>query len=177
MKKLACLTTCVVIAACGKETPPAPAAPPFPPPPAAPPPAPEPAPLPVAATPVAALPAAPTATKDVELSAPGTHFVATWKFPPPKVGALFAADLTVSDPAGKPVPSPKVTIDVTMPAHGHGMMTDPDLKQVGPTRWHADGLKLHMHGTWQFDVRIESAGVKERVSAVYEEPPEATDGL
>ena len=84
--------------------------------------------------------------------------------------------LELKDLKGEPIPEPKLTIDATMPAHGHGMMTDPELKQLGPTTWRADGLKLHMHGAWQFEVRIEAAGVKEKLTASYEQPPQATGG-
>ncbi len=126
---------------------------------------------------VVALPAPATETRAVELVAHGAHFTATWHFAPAKLGELFAADLTLTDLAGQPVPNPTLAIDVTMPAHGHGMMTDPELKPFAPTRWHVDGLKLHMYGAWQFAIRVESAGVKERLTAMYEQPPEATDGL
>ena len=135
------------------------------------------APLPVAASPVAALPAAATPSHAVELTATGEHYAVTWQFAPPKVGELFVVDLTLTDVAGKPLASPTLKIDATMPAHGHGMMTDPELKQTGPTRWHAEGLKLHMHGAWQFEARVESAGVKERLTAAYEQAPAAADGL
>lgn len=123
------------------------------------------------------LPAAHSPTDAVELSATGAHFAAKWHFAPAKVGELFAADLTLTDSAGKPVTSPTLSVDVTMPAHGHGMMTDPELKQIAPTRWHVDGLKLHMHGAWQFEVRVESVGVKERLTAMYEQPPIVGRGL
>ena len=139
---------------------------------------PPPAPLPAAASPVAvaAPPVVPT-SKFVEVGARGSHFAAKWLFAPPKVGELFAVDITLTDLNGRPLPEAKVAIDATMPAHGHGMMTDPELKQLGPTQWHAEGLKFHMHGAWQFEVRVESAGVKEKLRAGYEQPPQATDGL
>ncbi len=165
----------VLTAACGKASGPAASPPAAPePPPAAPLPQ---AASPTAALPVAATPAAANMAKPVELSAKSAHFAATWHFAAPKVGELFAVDIALTDLAGQPLAAPKVAIDATMPAHGHGMMTDPELRQTAPTKWHADGLKLHMHGSWQFDVRVEAAGVKERLSAAYEEPPEAADGL
>ncbi len=138
-------------------------------------PAPAPAPLPAAASPAAALPAAVTPT--ITMRATGEHFAAVWHFTPPKVGELFAADLTVTDAADKPLTAAKITVDATMPAHGHGMMTDPELKQLSPSRWRVEGMKLHMHGSWQFDVRVEAGGVKERLSALYQQAPEAADGI
>lgn len=174
------LWTVAAVAACSKEAPaPAPSPEPAVVAPETPPPA---APLPAAATPATALPvaatpaAAPKATATV-LRAKGTHYAVTWTFAPPKVGELFAVDLTLTDLAGKPLAAPQVTVEATMPAHGHGMMTDPELKQVAPTLWHAEGWKLHMHGAWQFEVRVTSGGVKERLTAAYEQTPEATDGL
>ena len=133
--------------------------------------------LPAVVSPVAAPAATVTAAKVVDLTARGEHFIATWHFGQPKVGELFAIDVALTDLAGQPVPNAALKIDATMPAHGHGMMTDPELKQTAPARWHAEGLKLHMHGAWQFEVKVEAGGVKERLTANYEQPPQATDGL
>ncbi len=47
-----------------------------------------------------------------------------------------------------------VGVDAFMPAHGHGMNYRTEIAALGPDRWRADGLILHMPGRWQllFDV-------------------------
>lgn len=156
-----------------------------PPPPAeAAPPAEAPVPPDVVAPPseVSAVVPAVTATPTAVLAAPvravkltGKTFLATWTFVPPKVGELFAVDVLVTDPSGKPVEGAKVGVDATMPAHGHGMMTDPVLTARGPGQWHAEGLKLHMHGAWELVVQVETAAGKERLTSPWDQPPEAAE--
>jgi hypothetical protein len=135
------------------------------------------APLAPAASPAVAPALTVGSAKSIDLSARGEHFAVAWHFSQPKVGELFAVDIALTDLAGQPVPNATLKIDATMPAHGHGMMTDPELKPVAPTKWHAEGLKLHMHGAWQFEVKVEAGSVKERLTANYEQPPQATDGM
>ena len=60
-------------------------------------------------------------------------FLFTLRFKAPKVGELFAVDTDVGDAAtGKPVPGVTFSLDATMPAHGHGMITDPEHKEAAP---------------------------------------------
>lgn len=105
----------------------------------------------------------------------GTNFLVTWKFLPPKVGELFAVHVQATDAEGKPLTDPKLTVNATMPAHGHGMMTEPQVNMIAPGQWKIEGMKLHMHGTWELETRIEAAGRKERLTATWEQPPEAAE--
>jgi cytochrome c peroxidase len=51
-----------------------------------------------------------------------------------------------------------------MPEHRHGMNYAPALKALGPGRWRAEGLMLHMPGRWEFVFEIRAAGVTDRVA-------------
>jgi|GEM_PF-173650 len=94
--------------------------------------------------------------------------------PKPRVGELFqvvtlARHATSSELIGGAV----VKVDATMPHHGHGMMTDPHHRELGGGAYLTEGMKLHMHGKWVFEVELEGSGVKDRLRHVWEQPPEA----
>ena len=173
---LAFLLTCTALTAC--KDPPAnePMLPTkAPAPEAAPAPAPTPAPVPADVSPVAA----PAAATPVNLEQVGIRRVkltgktltATWAFVPPKVGELFTIDVMIADATGKPPENATVTVDATMPAHGHGMMTEPVVTPRGPGLWHAEGLRLHMHGAWELSVTVTTAAGKEKLTAPWDQPP------
>ncbi len=73
---------------------------------------------------------------------------------PPPVGGLFQVVTTVRDNrSGEPVTDlDQFSLDATMPAHGHGMVTDPEHRPLGGGSWLSRGMKLHMHGEWVFHV-------------------------
>jgi len=53
-----------------------------------------------------------------------------------------------------------ITLDATMPMHGHGMNYQPEHKKLSQTtssiQVQADGMVLHMPGSWQWVVNIDS---------------------
>jgi len=51
-----------------------------------------------------------------------------------------------------------------MPEHRHGMNYAPEVKPLGPGRWRAEGLMLHMPGKWEFVFEIRAAGKSDRMS-------------
>ena len=61
-------------------------------------------------------------------------------------------------------PGTGLSVDATMPAHGHGMNYKAAVREVGEGRYRAEGLLFHMPGRWQlvFDVRTADKG--ERVT-------------
>lgn len=87
----------------------------------------------------------------------GEHFRASFAPNPAPiaVGAMFAADITVCDADGNPFDG-EISVDATMPAHGHGMNTAVEVTRTGPGRFHAEGLMFHMPGTWR--VRLQTGG-------------------
>ena len=48
-------------------------------------------------------------------------------------------------------------VDAAMPAHGHGMMTDPNTTKQSDGSFLTTGMLLHMPGAWEiyFDIRYE----------------------
>ena len=71
----------------------------------------------------------------------------------PRVGRVFALDVFLCGSAAVQ----NVTLDVRMPAHGHGMNYRPTRTRVGPNVWRFSGLMLHMPGHWLATVRAASA--------------------
>ena len=65
----------------------------------------------------------------------------------PQVGSFFSIDAAACAKAGPPPRSLKV--DAHMPAHRHGMNYSPKVTALGPGRWRAEGLMLHMPGKWE----------------------------
>ncbi len=67
---------------------------------------------------------------------------------PVPLGRHFALDIEVCSAAGATPPALR-SVDAEMPAHRHGMNYRPSVQALGPGRWQADGLMLHMPGTWR----------------------------
>ena len=75
-----------------------------------------------------------------------TRFVLAYRAHP-KVGSFFSIDVAACAKAGPPPRALKV--DAHMPAHRHGMNYSPEVTALGPGRWRAEGLLLHMPGRWE----------------------------
>nr|WP_301336683.1 FixH family protein [Thermus scotoductus] len=88
-----------------------------------------------------------------------------WSDPsPPPVAQLHTWTLRLLDGAGQPVEGAKVTVDAIMPAHGHGMPTQPQVKPLGRGLYQVEGMKFSMEGEWQVLVRIETQGVQDQAA-------------
>ena len=61
------------------------------------------------------------------------------------------------------------TVDAFMPAHGHGMNYEPEVSRLaikpGEIRYLAEGLLLHMPGTWQWSLKLDVNGQQETLEA------------
>ena len=90
-------------------------------------------------------------------------YTLTWSTTPspPPFNTLFSVQTVLSDPTGAPIPGATVTVDASMPQHGHGMPTRPisdpgDCTGTPPVCVHpggiyqSEGFKLHMPGEWVF---------------------------
>lgn len=75
-----------------------------------------------------------------------TRFVLAYRAHP-QVGSFFSIDVAACAKAGPPPKTLK--IDAHMPAHRHGMNYAPKVTTLGPGRWRAEGLMLHMPGKWE----------------------------
>lgn len=55
----------------------------------------------------------------------------------------------------------QLTVTATMPAHGHGMNTEPTVSMDEAGMITVDGMLFHMRGWWQMDFTATRAGVSE----------------
>jgi YtkA-like len=72
--------------------------------------------------------------------------------------------LTVKNAAGEPVDDAEITVDGGMPAHNHGLPTQPRVTQnLGEGRYMVEGLRFHMQGHWEMKIGIEAGGKADTV--------------
>jgi cytochrome c peroxidase len=62
---------------------------------------------------------------------------------------------TIELPAGQHLT--EIHFDATMPAHGHGLATQPRIQPSGPGSFTVEGVRFHMPGKWQLRVRFHDA--------------------
>jgi len=69
--------------------------------------------------------------------------------------------LELRDASGAPLSGAQVAIAGGMPAHGHGLPTQPRVtEEIGAGRYRIEGVKLNMVGDWVIEVLVQStAGV------------------
>jgi hypothetical protein len=99
----------------------------------------------------------------------GSIYTVSWQPAPSalRVSEFFA--LTVAACANSNTAAPdQLRVDAVMPEHKHGMNYRPRVTTLGNGRFRAEGLLLHMPGTWEFSFDVRgTAGdevVRERVS-------------
>jgi cytochrome c peroxidase len=92
------------------------------------------------------------------------RYVIAYKSEAVEVAKHFALDVSVCAKPGQPAPE-SLKVDAHMPEHRHGMNYAPTLQNLGPGRWRAEGLMLHMPGRWEFVFEIRAAGVTDRVAS------------
>ncbi len=111
------------------------------------------------------------ASPDAVTTAVGKYHL-TWSTTPATIpfNELFSIRTAVSDASGAPVTNATVTVDASMPQHGHGMATHPitdpgtcsaPTDGTAPVCVHpdgvyvTDGMKFHMAGEWviHFEIR------------------------
>jgi len=84
----------------------------------------------------------------------------------PEVGKFFAVEIAACSKPGNPIPE-NLKVDAHMPEHRHGMNYAPEVKPLGPGRWRAEGLMLHMPGKWELVFEIRAAGRSDRLAHEY----------
>jgi cytochrome c peroxidase len=90
------------------------------------------------------------------------RFVLAYKPEPIAVAQHFAVDIAVCAKSAA-VPE-SIRVDAHMPEHRHGMNYAPEVKSLGPGRWRAVGLMLHMPGKWEFVFEIRAGGKTDRLA-------------
>lgn len=61
-----------------------------------------------------------------------------------------------------------LVVDAAMPEHRHGMNTQPRVRRVGPGKFVADGMLLHMPGRWEIYFDVVEGAVTRRATHVVE---------
>ena len=79
------------------------------------------------------------------LASPDAEVAFRWEPAELKIGQFFAAEVVTCGTRGQE-PVREITIDATMPAHGHGMNYRPAATRTAPGHYRFTGLMLHMPG-------------------------------
>jgi hypothetical protein len=77
---------------------------------------------------------------------------------PVAINQLHIWTLHVQTADGQAVNGATISIDGGMPAHNHGMPTQPIVTPLGRGDYRAEGMKFHMPGWWTVTVSIDAAG-------------------
>jgi YtkA-like len=81
------------------------------------------------------------------------------------VNMLHSWKLKVETDDGKPVKDAEITIEGTMPEHGHGMPTQPKVtKNYGDGTYLVEGMKFSMPGWWVMTFSINAGGKTDGVT-------------
>ncbi len=80
-----------------------------------------------------------------------------------KVGQFFAAEVVACRAPGAD-PVRDISIDATMPAHGHGMNYRPAAARAAPGHYRFTGLMLHMPGKWRVTIDLVQGGKRTRLT-------------
>ena len=70
--------------------------------------------------------------------------------------------LRVETTDAKPVEKAKIRVDGGMPAHNHGLPTEPIVIEIGNGDYLVQGLKFSMTGHWEMWFEIQAAGIIEK---------------
>lgn len=74
---------------------------------------------------------------------------------PVKLRTFHSWAVEVVDRQGKPVELKNLSVAGGMPAHGHGMPSQPKVSEfLGNGRYLINGMMFNMHGDWRLDFRI-----------------------
>ncbi len=83
---------------------------------------------------------------------------------PLTINRLHFWDVTLRDRAGRPISAASLEIAGGMPAHDHGLATEPKAVELGDGRYRIDGLRFHMPGDWVLYLTIDDGTHRERVT-------------
>ncbi len=78
------------------------------------------------------------------------------------IGAFFSLDITICDSAKRWAGT--LTVDASMPAHGHGMNYQPEV-QASASGFIAEGLLFHMPGQWRLDFNLQGDAGSQHIYA------------
>ena len=91
----------------------------------------------------------------------GRRYVLAWRAVPPiHVSEFFALEVALCSRDGQPRVA-TLRVDAQMPEHRHGMNYRASVRPQGPDRFIAEGLLLHMPGSWEFSFDINAGADRE----------------
>ncbi len=70
--------------------------------------------------------------------------------------------LHVETTDAEPVEKANIKVDGGMPAHNHGLPTEPSVIEIGNGDYLVQGLKFSMTGHWEIWFEIQAAGIVEK---------------
>jgi hypothetical protein len=89
------------------------------------------------------------------------HFVGSWTSDPsvPPVNMVHRWVLHIETPEGQAIEGATITVGGDMPAHGHGMPTQPEVTaDLGGGDYRVEGMAFQMGGYWIIDVTVTAGG-------------------
>ena len=89
------------------------------------------------------------------------HFIGSWSSDPavPPINMVHQWILHIETPDGEPVEGATITVGGDMPAHGHGMPTQPEVTaDLGGGDYRVEGMAFQMGGYWIIDVTVTAGG-------------------
>ena len=89
------------------------------------------------------------------------HFIGSWSSDPdvPPINMVHQWILHIEMPDGEPVEGATITVGGDMPAHGHGMPTQPEVTaDLGDGDYRVEGMAFQMGGYWIVDVTVTAGG-------------------
>ena len=94
------------------------------------------------------------------------EFIVTYTTPdgPPEINRMHSWILYVESDSGDPIEGADIEVDGGMPAHDHGLPTQPRVTEdLGDGYYRLDGVRFHMSGDWEMFVTIRSDESEETV--------------
>ena len=95
------------------------------------------------------------------------HFLVSYQAEEPAIALNTTHTwlLTVKTPAGTPVNDATIAVDGGMPAHNHGLPTQPQAtKSAAPGAYRVEGVRFQMPGEWFMTFNIESGDLTDKVT-------------
>ncbi len=95
------------------------------------------------------------------------HFLVSYQAetPPIALNALHTWLLTVQTPEGEPVSGATIAVDGGMPAHRHGLPTQPQAAPGdAPGQYRVEGVRFQMPGEWIVTFTIQAGDLTDQVT-------------
>ena len=83
---------------------------------------------------------------------------------PLTINQMHSWEIRLTDLQGNPVEQAGIIITGGMPAHNHGLATQPQISPTDtPGVYHLQGMRFHMPGEWELLLQIEWQGQRYRI--------------